>query len=119
MSALVVLSGLKSDIVRCPLSAITGREQMQQRRLRVPIGSRRKSWPSSSSRSKAYENTLFIDAPVANALEHRQAAPVAGDGLAVDEAGPRLEPRRGFQDGKRPVQSFPFRWTKTANGARG
>ena len=62
----------------------------------------------------------FIGAPVANALEHRQAAPVAGDGLAVDEAGPRLEPRRGFQDRREapgPVLPVPGRrWTKTANG---
>src|SRR5262249_58565332 len=89
--------------------------------LRVSIGSRHKYWPSSSSRSKAYENTLFIGAPVANVLEHRQAAPVAGDGLAVDEAGPRLEPRRGFQDRREapaPILPVPGRrWTKTANGA--
>jgi hypothetical protein len=48
-------------------------------------------------------------------------APVAND--AVDEAGPHLEPRRGFQDrweAPGPVLPVPGRRrTKTANGARG
>src|SRR5215471_6605867 len=81
--------------------------------LRVSIGSRRKSWLSSSSRSKAYENTL--------SSEHRQAAPVAGDGLAVDDAGPRLEPQRGFQDRREapgPVLPVPGQKQLTGPGGK-
>jgi len=59
------LAGVAVDDVAAVLEVLdqpqpdpTAVQQARQRPLRVSIGSRRKSWPSSSSRSKAYENTL-------------------------------------------------------------
>jgi hypothetical protein len=47
------------EVLDQPQPDPTAAQQARQRRLlRVSIGSRRKSWPSRSSRSKAYENTL-------------------------------------------------------------
>jgi hypothetical protein len=59
------LAGVAVDDVAAVLKVLdqpqpdpTAAQQARQRPLRVSIGSRRKSWPSSSSKSKAYENTL-------------------------------------------------------------
>jgi hypothetical protein len=65
--------------------------------LRVSIGSRRKSVPFSSSRSKAYKNT-WRPALATKPLEHREPILVAGHGLAVDQARADLEPVYGFAD---------------------
>jgi hypothetical protein len=59
------------------------------RRLRSSIGCRRKSSPSSSIRSKA-QCTVVGSAPMAaDQVEHREAAFVAHDGLAINQAGTR------------------------------
>src|SRR5262245_49764024 len=53
--------------------------------LRTSSGSRRRSSPSSSIRSKAYRN-IAIEAPIPNPVEYREAVVIAGNRLAVDDA---------------------------------
>ena len=67
--------------------------------LRVSIGSRRKSSPSSSSRSKAQRTAAALGRLPADQVEHRKAVLVGDDRLAVDEAGAcrQRRDRRGGQ----------------------
>jgi hypothetical protein len=57
---------------------------------RTSIGSRRRSRPLSSSRSKANRNRVVL-APIAQPVEHRHAVAVAGHRPAVEQERAHLE----------------------------
>src|SRR5262245_33592168 len=61
--------------------------------LRTPSGSRRRSCPLSSIRSKALEEYPVVDAVVPNEIERGHAVVIAGHSFAVDDARARAQAR--------------------------
>jgi hypothetical protein len=83
-----------SSCSRCPFSRTPGRHprsKLASVALRVSSGSRRRSVPSSSSRSNALEQHVLASGLATQQFEDSQAALVASDSLAVDQAGAHLE----------------------------
>src|SRR5215475_6999275 len=71
--------------------------------LRTSSGSRRRSSPFSSMRSKAYRKRAIIMAAVANEIERGNAVVIAGDSLAVDDAGARAKACQRLHDQREAV----------------
>jgi hypothetical protein len=74
----------------------------------VSSGSRRRSSPFNSIRSKAYRNAGVV-AAVADVLEAHHAFAVTDHGLAVDDAGSRAQPSHGFDNEGKTVGELPGR----------
>src|SRR6516164_5627665 len=70
--------------------------------LRTSSGSRRRSSPFSSIRSKRTE-TCCHHAAVANEIERGNAVVIAGDSFAVDDAGARPQPGERINDQREAV----------------
>src|SRR5262249_1337290 len=67
------------------------------------FGSRRKSSPLNSIRSKGVEENAGAVAAVADAVKTPHAVAVAGDGLTVDDAGARAQPSQGVNNQREAV----------------
>jgi enoyl-CoA hydratase len=85
---------LAKEIARFPQTCVRA-SRLAKVALRTASGSRRRSSPSSSSRSKPYARVM---APVADAIEARDAVLAARDRLAVDDAGSRAQLRQRPDD---------------------
>ena len=96
-----------------------GEESRQRRRLlrrvlasvalRTPIGSRRRSVPFSSNRSKTYRKARGSFRLLAEQLEGSHSLRITTHHLAVDQAGARFEPVHRLDDGRIPRKSSPTR----------
>src|SRR5262249_42055618 len=66
--------------------------------LRVSSGSRRRSWPSSSRRSKAERKTCLARRLAPQPFENRESVLLAGHRLSVAQARADLQPVNGLDD---------------------
>src|SRR5262249_22582846 len=78
--------------------------------LRTSSGSRRRSSPFNSMRSKAYRNRAVIMAAVANEIERGNAVVITGDSFPVNDAGARTQAGQRF-DNPREATSEIIAWT--------